>query len=57
MHTYYDYSKIPKHAVYLGSESGGGMCEELFDAIDAALDPVRLVDDGVIAYFDIAKEI
>lgn len=56
MHTYYDYSKIPKHAVYLGSEHGG-MCEELFDAIDAALDPVCLVDDGVIAYFDIAKEI
>ena len=57
MKTYRDYSHVPKHAQYLGNEDGDGtMYESLADAIDEALAPVKLIEDGIAHYFDEAIE-
>jgi len=59
MKTYNSYDAIPKNAVYLGSEDGGGSLDEYTaDSIATAMQPVRLrEDDGTYSYFDIAKEV
>ena len=54
MKTYTNYSEIPSNQVYLGSENGdGSMYEELDTFINEAIEPVRLLEDGVYHYFDI----
>lgn len=56
MKTYRNYADLPAHAVYLGSEYGdGSMDESLFDAIDDAIAPVKLIENGQAHYFDVAK--
>jgi len=57
MKTYRDYSHVPEDARYLGSEDGDGtMSESLADAIDDALAPIKLIEDGIAHYFDEAIE-
>lgn len=55
MKTYTRFTDLPSTAIYLGSENGdGSMYEELADAIDQAINPVRLKEpDGHVAYFDL----
>jgi len=55
MKTYTNFADLPSTAVYLGSLNGdGSMYEDLADAIDQALNPVRLKEpDGHIAYFEL----
>ena len=55
MKTYITYESIPKTAVYMGSEDGGGSLDEFTaDLIDDAEEPVRYRDaDGSHHYFNL----
>lgn len=55
MQTVTSYEAIPKTAVYLGSEDGGGNIEEFFyDMICEAEEPIRYRDaDGIHHYFNL----
>jgi hypothetical protein len=48
----------PEHAVYLGSEHGdGSIDEEIFDAVDAAIEPAFYRDgEGIRHYFDLFQD-
>jgi hypothetical protein len=49
---------VPEHAAYLGSEhADGSIEEEIFDAVDAAIEPVAYRDaEGVRHYFDLFQD-
>jgi hypothetical protein len=51
-------SHAPEHAAYLGSEHGdGSIDEEIFDAVDAAIEPAFYRDEeGVRHYFDLFQD-
>jgi hypothetical protein len=55
MKTFSSYEAIPKTAIYLGSENGGGEMEEATaDAIADAIEPAFFRDeDGQRYYFDL----
>ncbi len=55
MKTLISYDAIPKSAVHLGSEDGGGSLDEFtHDLIENADDPVRYRDeDGINHYFEL----
>jgi hypothetical protein len=55
MKTFSSYEAIPKTAIYLGSENGGGEMEEATaDAIADAIEPAFFRDeDGQRHYFDL----
>jgi hypothetical protein len=55
MKTLISYDAIPKSAVYLGSEDGGGSLDEFtYDLIENADEPVRFRDDdGINHYFEL----
>ena len=55
MKTYITYESIPKTAVYMGSEDGGGSLDEFTaDLIADAEEPVRYRDaDGIHHYFNL----
>lgn len=57
MKTYVAYESIPKTAVYLGSEDGGGSLDEFTaDLIAEAEEPVRFRDsDGICHYFNLVN--
>jgi hypothetical protein len=59
MKIYTNYTDLPKHAVYLGSEDGSGCLDEYTDDLIArAVEPVRLLEDNnTYSYWDIAKEV
>ena len=58
MKTYRNYADLPRHAIYLGGEHGDGTIDEnVFDAIDDAIAPVKLIEDGLAHYFDVAVEV
>jgi hypothetical protein len=55
MKTLVSYDLIPKSAVYIGSEDGGGSLDEFtYDLIEDAEEPVRYRDaDGINHYFEL----
>jgi len=55
MKTLISFDAIPKTAVYLGSEDGGGALDEFtYDLIENADEPVRYRDgDGINHYFEL----
>jgi hypothetical protein len=54
MKTYRNYVDLPKNAIYLGSENGdGSMYEDLADALDYAVAPIKLIEDGIAHYFNL----
>jgi hypothetical protein len=55
MKTLIRYDTIPKSAVYIGSEDGGGSLDEfIYDLIENADEPVRFRDDdGINHYFEL----
>jgi hypothetical protein len=55
MKTLINYDAIPKTAVYIGSEDGGGSLDEFtYDLIENADEPVRYRDsDGINHYFEL----
>jgi hypothetical protein len=56
MKTYTNYEDIPEDNIYLGSELGdGSMMEQLDTYISEAINPVRLLEDGVYHYFDLGE--
>jgi hypothetical protein len=57
MKTFATYEAIPKTAIYLGSENGGGEMEEATaDAIADAIEPAFFRDeDGQRHYFDLVN--
>jgi hypothetical protein len=57
MKTYRNFSDVPVRAAYLGSTYGDGSIDETTaDRIDAALEPVCLIDDeGIKHYFSIEE--
>ena len=56
MKTYTCYEDIPKDNIYLGSELGdGSMMEELNTYIREAINPIRLLDNGIYHYFDLGE--
>ena len=58
MKKYTNYSELPSHAIYLGSEyPDGTMDESLADDIDFAINPVCLNEDGTNHYFDCRRDI
>ena len=53
MKVFRDYEDMPP-SVYIGSEcSDGTMPEEIADAIEKAVNPVILLEDGIRHYFDL----
>lgn len=58
MKTYLNYAEIPSNQIYLGSENGdGSIYEELDTFINEAIEPVRLLEDGIYHYFDIGGDL
>jgi len=57
MKTYAHFDHLPAAAQYLGSDFGdGSMDASLADAIDLAIEPVRLREpDGTYSYFDLVR--
>jgi hypothetical protein len=57
MKTYAHFDHLPAAAQYLGSDFGdGSMDASLADAIDLAVEPVRLREpDGTYSYFDLVR--
>jgi hypothetical protein len=51
-------NNVPAGALYLGSEHGdGSIDEEIFDAVDAAIEPAFYRDgEGVRHYFDLFQD-
>ena len=49
-----DYKSLPPRAVYLGSEDCPGQISEgLSDALDSAVEPVFIREDGAKHFFDL----
>jgi hypothetical protein len=57
MKTYRNFGDVPVRAAYIGSTNGDGSIDEATaDRIDAAFEPVCLIDpDGIKHYFSIEE--
>ena len=58
MKTFAHHDQLPDYARYIGSDNGdGSMYESLADALDMAIEPVRVrePDGNTYSYFDIAR--